>query len=346
VNGLGRGFSLRVLGLAALLLSSIACETHAPGSEGPVPQSGSEQASIAADDLISLVLPPWSLEWAEKAIVARCMDTKGFRFLPWETLPWFVVDPEQPRLFDGLTSPQYASNRGYGPALGRTPKGSARLRDPVIAEDYYLMSLDPNRRIDYFRMLMGPKNVSTREAISIPGLGKAVTWTQGCWSRARRRLYGSVHAWLELAYRPQRLMRVVGSVSSDQRVQNAREHYAICMSDTGFESDHPNETLKWARARFGSRRLRGEPPGRGEYRLAATDAACQQQARYQDAVSKAVVDASEDWVTANASTVSRLAQKQRTALREANEILVRPWAVRMLAELYRKAGMAFSVEPG
>jgi hypothetical protein len=301
---------------------------------------------MASDDLIALVLPPYSLEWAEKAIVARCMEEKGFRFLPWETLPWFVVDPEQPRMFDGLISLHYASKRGYGPSVGRPPKGSARLRDPVVAEDYYLMSLNPNRRIDYFRTLMGPKNASTREAISIPGLGKAVTWTQGCWSRARRRLYGSIHAWLELAYRPQRLIRVVGSVSADQRVQDAKEHYAICMSGAGFDSDHPNETLQWARARFGLRRLRGEPPGQEEHQLAMTDAACQQQARYQDAVSKAVVDASDDWVTVNESEVSRLVQEQRTALREADEILSRPWAVRMLAELHRKASIASSVESG
>ena len=145
--------------------------------------------------------------------------------------------------------------------------------------------------------------------------------TEGCWAKARRRLYGSVMNWLELAYIPEVIYRETGRIRHDPQVENARVAYSKCMRRSGELVERPTEALHLARARFGRTRLRGDAPTRPERVMATSDADCQVSAGYQRALAGAVFRAARTWIRGHERDLLRLVDIQRMAVGRAQTVL-------------------------
>ena len=118
--------AVRALAPGVLALLIVSCtESRAPRER---------ESAVDIESVASLMLPPWSLEWAEKEIISACMARSGFRFPPLEVLPRLAGSPQDQRVFPGLFTSDQARRQGYGSSLGRIATGAKRRTDPLLAE--------------------------------------------------------------------------------------------------------------------------------------------------------------------------------------------------------------------
>lgn len=263
--------------------------------------------------LESLLFPDERLELAERKVVAQCMGREGHDFPPYE-----VFEPvrnslrELSDLFGALPSPDVARKRGYGDLVGAWP-------DHDLAERHYLGSLSKSERREY-RELLDPLRGPTI-SMKPPGADyKVETSARGCWSEARRRVYGTLRNSLRLGFYFSALRGRGEEVIGDSHVRAALNAYSRCMEVKGYSVQSPKESIQIARRLFGERNVDGRPTVQ-EKVMAIDDAMCQQNTGYVQRLEEALLRRTSGWIQAHEGQIVDLANVQRESLQRAITIL-------------------------
>lgn len=291
-----------------------ACE---PGGSAPRSVVAATIPHEIEEAIVALLRPPPAIGRAERTLVERCMAREGLSFPPARV----SVPARAPVSFSsliGLLSPADAAREGYGWAIIESRVEPGPRSGPT--EDEYLRSLPASERKRYWIALFG-RSGDPQVDVPIPGTPRiASTSTTGCWSDARRRLFGDLRVWLRGAFYPQILLEARADLMESRALRWPTATYEACMRSAGYEVAQPAETLELARDLFGSRHGH-DPPSLPELAMAKQDATCQTSAGLRVAIEREIQERTSSWFTLHAQALARLADRQSDTLAKARGVL-------------------------
>lgn len=215
---------------------------------------------------------------AEEALIAECMQARGFPYVPVPV----DTEPEQNMAFERVAPGDIDAARalGYGIAQaiaqGEQPKTGT---DPNAA---WVEGLPPEQRSAYFEALQGPaispSDPSVRErvvSLPIPG-GGAVSWYRdSCLAEARSQLYGDDYEDNELGFGRRELQRELASrIQREPAVAGAADRWRGCMQRRGHQAEHSGEIQKALARDYRAGKLTLEQLREREIAAATADAEC------------------------------------------------------------------------
>jgi len=144
--------------------------------------------------------------------------------------------------------------------------------------------------------------------------------TRGCFAQGRSRVYGSVENALHLEYAWQGILLFQTRAWSDRSVQQAAAAYSACMAGHGFRVNFPQDAVRLAQERFGSRPVMSAA-SRAEITQALADARCQRDTQLVDIYETTLVQRAAGWINARRAELVRLAALQQESLLRAYRIV-------------------------
>lgn len=258
--------------------------------------------------------PSHELALAEAAITASCMRKKGLDYPVAEAIAKLPA-PHPPRLA-GLGTPidpETADRAGYGPQITPAP-GS----DPAEnAEAAYFEALSPTERRAYHRELSGG---SGEVVVSMPSGARIGASSTGCAAEARRTLYGSIEAFLQVAYCRNEFPRVADTTMNSRTVRATLHAYEQSLRAAGYKFRTPQLARKAAEQRWGGTRPAAGPSSLEERDQAVADAEAQAVSRCNQAMDEVALAHALPWIRANERWLLDLAEVQAHALDVAAEL--------------------------
>jgi hypothetical protein len=266
----GRRPAVRLL---ALMLAATAA---APGCASPrTPRSAAVQAQPPAGqarvreiasaarlltDDVGTLRQQWEFNLAQQQSIADCMNRLGYRYL--------APSPSSPPTAAIVTAdvagrPGHAS---YGVPLHPGGPGT----DP---EDAYLRRMPGPQRARYNAALLGTQNQMA--TMTIPGGGTVRYGTGGCLGSARRRLFGSLPAFVLDSYLPQFAdMRFDSYLASYPPYTTALRGWRQCMATAGLRFASPTVALESVEALAARGATTARMLAADQWAVAGADAAC------------------------------------------------------------------------
>lgn len=283
---------------------------------------GGNEAEFVDESTRSVVAqlsrPPVILARAEAALVAECLSKAGFRYVPHENSSGMPI-PTEGRL-GGLGAPlrlQTARQNGYGTLIERIPEDATD--DPNLAQEQYLATLSETKQSEYWELL-DPSD-SPQERIRLESGIAVSAATTGCAAEARKRIYGSVRAFLEIHNFFNELTGRRSEVDEDDRVKHAVEAYSACMREAGYEVVDASDARYQANQEFGRTRKLSDPVTVEERSMAVADATCQETSALNRAMDDAFIDVMSTWINDREATIMALKDTLEDASSRAEAIL-------------------------
>ncbi|HET9895391.1 MAG TPA: hypothetical protein VFQ44_10695 [Streptosporangiaceae bacterium] len=202
----------------------------------------------------------WEINRAQQRSIASCMHRLGYRYLALRPgrLPTAAIVTA-----DVAGRSRYAT---YGVPLHQ---GGPRT-DP---EDAYLQQLPSLQRARYGAVLLGTKDQLA--TITIPWGGTVTYGTGGCLGAARRRLFGSLPAFVLDSYLPQFAdMRFDSYLASSRPYMVALRGWRQCMATTGKHFASPAAAVESVEMLAARRATTARALAADQRAVAGADAAC------------------------------------------------------------------------
>ncbi|MEU1483175.1 hypothetical protein [Streptomyces sp. NPDC005752] len=224
----------------------------------------SQAVVIADSELRDLTVPEeMEIEYAEYALVKKCMEDKGFTY--WMG-PVASADARRAGRYvnDDIA---WAKKYGYGRPFDEAAEKDRREHPNVR----YPNGLPRKDRIRYNTSLNGDYDDVLR--VDLPAGGTMETPREGCWAEARNRLYGDLETWFKAKKTVTGLSPLyVPDILADERLRKAVAAWSSCMKKAGLPFSSPEQLRE-------KRIARTEGMSSGEARtyeteLAVSDAGC------------------------------------------------------------------------
>ncbi len=247
-----------------------------------------------------------AIRTAEEALVAECMQSRGFAYTPSVQLD----DRTVPREYgDDVAA---AERDGYGlrvmferaeDVLDQEKVGNASSRS------------EKDKRIALFGQ---PKDLTT---VTVAGW-TVETPSTGCVADAQTTLYGSVSVAVSV---DEMISNVIGmALASSQEqpaVRTAFEEWRSCMSARGYRGfKSRNGARGLAMMNYDSKPI--AQAARAERAIAVDDAECDAEAGYTPVREQADIEVLSDFLAENEAVMIDLLEKQQAALRNARQALL------------------------
>ncbi|MEU9448846.1 hypothetical protein [Streptomyces sp. NPDC048277] len=210
-----------------------------------------------------------SLTRAESRLIASCMTAQGLRYVVADPTSASATTPSAQVNLQRRRSQGYGLYEQYAPATGEpTPTPAANASS---SNDAYVRRLPAAQAAAYMTALRGGTSDLRTFRMSEGTLEFSV---KGCEADSRRRLYGSLTTYAELAAIPQNLnATLTGPVQRDAAYKALMRKWSTCMAAQGYHYALPSDAqarLKASYTRSGATRaLRGR-----EIATAVADGTC------------------------------------------------------------------------
>ncbi|MEW1779277.1 hypothetical protein [Streptomyces sp. NPDC086777] len=215
-----------------------------------------------------------SLTRAESRLIASCMTAQGLRYVVADsgsasaTAPSAQVDLRRRRTHG------YGLYEQYAAAAGRPTRPTASDAAPAnnaSSNDAYVRSLPAGRAAAYMTALRGRTSDLRTFRMADGSLEFSV---KGCEADSRRRLYGSLTTYAELAAVPQNLnATLTAPVQRDPAYLALMRKWSTCMAERGYHYALPSEAQARLKASY---KRSGATPAlrRQEIATAVADGTC------------------------------------------------------------------------
>lgn len=258
-----RNFCIAVAA-AAFACTVAGCGTDGNGAAEADKRPKSRVAEISDSDLRDLtVAEEMEIEYAEHALVKKCMENKGFSY-------WVgpVASADARRAYRYVNDDvAWAKKYGYGRPFDEAAEKDRREHPNVR----YPNALPRKDRIRYNTALNGDYDDVLR--VDLPVGGTIETPREGCWAEARNRLYGNLESWFEAKKTVTGLSPLyVPDILADERLKKGLTAWSACMKDAGFPFSSPDDLREKRIARTG-KMTSGEARAY-EVELAVAEAEC------------------------------------------------------------------------
>ncbi|MBM7437313.1 hypothetical protein [Streptomyces sp. HB132] len=219
---------------------------------------------ISDSELRDLTVPEeMEIEYAEYALVKKCMENKGFTY--WVG-PVAGVDARRAGRYvnDDVA---WAKKYGYGRPFDEAAEKDRREHPNVR----YPNALPRKDRIRYNTALNGDYDDVLR--VGLPTGGTIETPREGCWAEARTGLYGDQQTWFEAKKTVTGLSPLyVPDILADERLKKAVTAWSACMKKAGLDFSSPEDLREKRIARTG--KMTSTEARTYEVDLAVSEATC------------------------------------------------------------------------
>ncbi|MBT2376034.1 hypothetical protein J7E90_01285 [Streptomyces sp. ISL-111] len=258
-----RTFSVSVAAVAAACITA-GCGAGTDFATDAAEPSKGDTVAISDSQLRDLTISEeMEIEYAEYALVKRCMEDKGFSY--WVG-PVASVDARKAGRYvidDIAWAKKYGYGRPFDEAAERERSEHPNVRFPN--------ALPRNDRIRYNTALNG--DYDDVLSVDLPAGGTIETPRTGCWAGARTHLYGDLKAWFEAKKTVTSLTPLyVPEILADERMNRTVSAWSSCMKEAGQRFSSPDD-LREKRIEH-TAGMRSEVARKYDVELAVTEATC------------------------------------------------------------------------
>lgn len=298
---------LAALAALAAMTGCAAGRPSRPAMDPPGPPGAATAADpatvAAAEAVVAITVSSLRWDWyvsrAQQVLTAQCMRDHGFQY----PLPAFGPRPS------ARTITAYSLGRGHPATYGVTPASmaSSNPHDPGQSNPSYQYALG------------GPSALTA--TLMLPGGGRVRYGSGGCLGFGRRKLFGSVRAYMESAYLPQTVRSEFGQFLSNYLPYvHALHKWQSCMKAGGWKFPGPGAAIESVQALA----LRGMNPAglaRRQTEIAGTDAACDARSHLRASTRQALAAQARSLPSRILAQLSSIQSSRESALAVARRVL-------------------------
>lgn len=261
---------------------------------------------------------------AEEIAISRCMNERGFEYIPNRYFANEELDPWGEAISSGDI--KAASEIGYGISAGLDSEG---LPLPPDANEDLLAQLDEATQVAWDEAFGGKKpdlSAVPQEGswvnVEVPGFGTVVWDTESCLSDAQRSVYGNDIEQMKAEVLETQIRKKIDNiVVEDADYQKALQDWQNCMAEKGLTFTYPGEPSVSLRRQFQKGELDRAALVEKEIQIATQDAQCFQSAKLDIAQREAERRADAEVREKYAEEIKRLKSSLDTALARTEQLL-------------------------